>query len=318
MRKLVLIAACCFGGAALATAGADTPQTDVAMLAVGTVHEALFSVALSGDTGFTVGAGGDVRESTDAGKTWKAVKVPVAQTLLGVATNGSKAIAVGIKGTVLLRDAQGVWTAVQSGTDSRLLAVAINGSGTAAIVGAFGTLLESTDGGEHWESVAPKWADFSTDGAEPNLYGVNVGDDGAITVAGEFGTIIRSEDGGKTWESKHHGEATLFGLDLHKNGDGYAVGQDGTVLKTADHGQTWASVDIASKVNLLAVKLTSSGAVYATGMHEILAGNDDGKPWRLLQSELANGLWHTSVAAADGASSAIAVGQAGQILRLGK
>lgn len=321
MKRLALIVAILASVPTLASAqtpNADAKQGDVASLAVGTVHEALFGVALVGNSGVAVGVGGDIRESGDGGKTWKPIKSPSTQTLLGVTTDGSKAVAVGMKGTVLLRDAQGVWTSVQSGTDSRLLSVAMNGAGTAVAVGAFGALIKSSDGGAHWEALTPKWADFSADGAEPNLYGVSVAVDGAVTVAGEFGVIMQSRDGGATFESRHKGEATLFGLDLGKDGNGYAVGQGGSVLKTTDQGKSWTEVDIGSKVNLLSVKANADGTIYATGMHEILAGRSDGQPWHQLSDDLANGLWHTSLAASDGANHVIGVGQAGQILQLGK
>lgn len=322
-RAIVFASATLFGGAVCASA-AEAPPAEGAVLSSGTAHQALFAVTFNGAMGIAVGAVGDIRESTDAGRTWKQVKSPTQQALLGVAMNAERAIAVGQKGTILVRDKSGEWRAVeQSVSKERLFAIAMTekaaGSSPVAIaVGSFGALLRSTDGGAHWESVAPRWQDYSVDGADPNLYSVHVGDDGTILIAGEFGIVARSTDNGATWESKHKGAATLFDLALQANGVGYAVGQDGEVVKTVDGGVSWANVDAGIKTNLLAVAIDPNGRIYATGMHETYAGRDDGKPWSELASSATQGLWHAGLKSTTAVNEVIAVGQTAQILRLGK
>ncbi|MFT3791866.1 MAG: YCF48-related protein [Rudaea sp.] len=317
IRVLAVTCAVLLGGA-VSVRAAETEAGPVADVSSGTAHQALFAVAFDGANGVAVGANGDIRESGDGGKTWKAVESPEHAALFGVAFNAKRAIAVGQKGAIVVRDEKGAWSAVnQTVSKERLLAVSMNGA-TAIAVGSFGALLRSTDGGANWESVAPKWQDYSSDGADPNLYAVHVGADGTVTAAGEFGIVARSTDGGATWESRHKGEATLFGLKFGANGVGYAVGQDGAVIRTADGGATWNDVDTGVKTNLLAVALAADGSIYATGMHELFAGRDDGKPWeRLTASADGGGLWYTGLAAAPGANDVVAVGQTAHILKLG-
>lgn len=317
IRLLVLVCAAVLGGAAHLAVAAEPAAAETTLVASGTVHQALFAIAFAGAGGVAVGTAGDIRESSDGGKTWKEVKAPAPAALFGVAVDGNRAIAVGQKGAIFVRDDKGAWSAATSGSQERLLAVGMHAS-TAVAVGSFGALLRSTDGGAHWESVAPKWQDYSADGADPNLYAVHVGADGTVVVAGEFGIVARSTDNGATWESKHKGAATLFGLDMAANGTGYAVGQDGAVIKTADGGATWNDLDTGIKTNLLGVAVAADGAIYATGMHEMFAGRDDGKPWQQLSAKGTQGLWNTGLAAVPGANAAIAVGQTAQILRLGK
>ncbi len=291
---------------------------DTISATLGTNHEALFSIALDGKAGVVVGAAGDVRESADAGRSWQALAAaPTAQALLGVDLDAAHAIAVGQQGVIVVRTAAGAWSKVDSGTDARLLAVAVNATGTAVAVGAFGTVLKSTDAGQHWQALKPNWADYVDGGAEPHLYGVRVADDGLITIVGEFATVMRSRDGGASWESKHKGEASLFALDLRKDGVGYAVGQDGLALKTTDDGATWSALDVGVKANLLAVAAVGSDTVYVTGMHEVLISKDAGGSWRALASKSLPSLWYSGIAAGVDGAYAIAVGQAGAVVRLG-
>jgi photosystem II stability/assembly factor-like uncharacterized protein len=286
---------------------------------IGTTHEALFAISLDGNAGVAVGGAGDLRESADGGKTWKAATaVPTSKALLGVCLHATHAIAVGQEGVIVVRSGSGAWSTVSSGTDARLMAVGVNAAGSAIAVGAFGTVLKSSDAGQHWEALKPQWADYVDGGAEPHLYGVSVSDDGVVTMVGEFGLVLRSRDNGATWESKHKGEASLFGLDLLKDGTGYAVGQDGTALKTIDNGVSWNAIDIGSKANLLAVAALGNGSVYVSGMHEVLASKDAGNSWHALESKSLPAIWYSGLAAADGATYAIAVGQAGAVVQLGR
>lgn len=249
-------------------------SADAQTLRAGTTHEALFAVAFAGDAGVAVGADGELQESVDAGKGWKAVSpAPTSHSLFGVAIDADRTIAVGQLGTILVKPAGGAWAAVKSGTTSRLFAAGENKTRIVA-AGAFGTLIQSADGGMTWTSIAPKWADF-TDGAEPHVFAVKVGSAGAITLAGEFGLILRSDDGGATWVAQHKGEASLFALDLHDDGNGFAVGQDGTVLRTRNDGKTWETLDVGSQANLLGVAFDGN-AIYITGMHDVVASADGG------------------------------------------
>src|SRR3546814_10640102 len=78
----------------------------------GTVHQALFSISLYGNTGYATGAAGEILQTGDGGASWKTMTpAPTPLALLGVATRGGHTLAVGQKGLVLsLHD--GKWTPV--------------------------------------------------------------------------------------------------------------------------------------------------------------------------------------------------------------
>ena len=104
-------------------------------------------------------------------------------------------------------------------------------------VGAFGTLLSTTDGGQNWiyrDNDIVNRANY-------HLNAVTGTEDGLVIVAGESGYLIYSEDAGKTWNDVElDTNATLFGLVTNGLADTFiAVGLRGAVFKTADRGKNW-------------------------------------------------------------------------------
>jgi photosystem II stability/assembly factor-like uncharacterized protein len=306
---LRLAAAACL--APLCAAAADLKP-----VVTGTAHEALFGIAVDGSRAVAVGAGGAIMESADGGKTWKAdADVPTPLSLLGVAMSKGEVIAVGQQGTVLLQTAPGKWSKADCGSDSRLFNVAIGGNVT-AVVGSFGTVLRSGDGGKSWTSIAPDWTKYTPNGEQPHLYDVAVDDKGTITVAGEFGFIMRTADAGKTWKLLHKGSASIFAMELRPDGVGYAVGQDGALLRSADHGANWTELKSGSSAILLGVHSAPGGKVVVTGLHDMLVSGDDGKSWRHLGGEDVNTGWYQGVASPGPGQPLLAVGHFGEIVQV--
>ena len=161
-----------------------------------TPHDRLYAVAFDGDYGLAVGHAGLMMETLDGGSSWRraAEQPPTKLAMHGIAIAGGKAIAVGQRGLVLVRDGRGAWKEVKSGSDQRLLRVGLNKAGVAVAVGAFGTLIQSSDAGKSWKSIAPEWAalyqsesssdSFAALRDEPTNYVVKVFDDGTILVGG--------------------------------------------------------------------------------------------------------------------------------------
>lgn len=319
MRASIIIAALGAGLMAGAVSAAGD-QVSLKSVRAGTAHETLFSLALNSGVGFAVGAAGQMLMSSDAGASWKEVRpAPTSEALFGVAARGGSVIAVGQNGVVLTLDANGKWNAVKSGTDKRLFAVSINNAKLAVAVGAFGTIIKSTDGGESWSKVEINWGDFSADGNEPHVYGVSVDDSNVITAVAEFGLILRSADAGASWQAAHKGDATspsLFALDLRADGLGLAVGQSGTVLRSTDHGATWTPVPSGTDAILLSVSAGAGGRAAITGMHEMLVSSNDGAAWTRIGGAEAATTWYQDVTSDRGGGPMLMVGRAGQIVRL--
>lgn len=311
--RVLLCIAALWTGIAIAADGTTRMQA----VADGYEHDAFFAVDFAGDRGLAVGDHGAIHETLDGGERWQAVTdVPTTVALLGVAVSTRGDIAVGQAGTILSRPAGGSWTAAESGTTERLFAVSRNARGQAVAVGAFGVTLLSADAGASWRAAMPQWDRYVDPGVQPHLYAAHVGDDGTVTVAGEFGLILRSDDDGKTWRSLHRGEASVFGLDLRADGVGYAVGQSGIALRTDDGGEQWTAVDSGTGAHLFAVDSSPQGRVLATGMRELVVGQAQAGRWRLAPS--ADDAWYADVALPADGDTAVAVGQSGRIIRIGR
>ncbi len=301
-----------------------------------TPHDRLFSIAFSGDFGEAVGEGGLVLQSSDGGRSWQhEVKAPTNLAIFSVAICGTRSIAVGQEGLILVRDGRKAWHKVEPVTEQRLLRVSLNKSGLAVAVGAFGTLLKSTDNGQSWSELKPDWttlyktdstSDFVAARDEPTLYVVKVFDDGSILIGGEYGQLNRSTDGGNTWTPVFKAPTgstgltppSLFGMHFRDDGTGYASGQDGMVVMTADSGKSWSALDTQTQASLFDVESTPDGHVFAVGMRSGLISADGGKSWRPLKALDLNLNWYSGLARSASAAddSMIAVGHSGRVLQL--
>jgi photosystem II stability/assembly factor-like uncharacterized protein len=319
--RTMLLSMLMLGSAAVAATPTDVVQ--------GIAHQALYAVAFQNEQAVAVGALGQILESNDAGRNWKRVAVPTRLSLLGVTMRGERRLAVGQMGLVLAKDGAGAWQKVASGAEGRLMGVALGGKNMAAAVGAFGTVLVSSDAGQTWTQPQINWADFFPteredlgEGFAPHLYAARIDENGVITIAGELGAVLRSTDAGAHWTRLHlglqpdgSGRASIFDFDIAADGRGVAVGQSGLILRTTDGGATWASVDAGSQANLLGVALTSDGAVTAAGMREMLTSTDAGQTWtRVSGGDVATG-WYSD-AGFGGGDTFYAVGHSGRIIRL--
>jgi photosystem II stability/assembly factor-like uncharacterized protein len=319
---LLAAAVLCCSGAAVAL---GQPVTVLS----GIPHLALFDTAFDGSHGVAVGAAGEVVVSQDGGKTWTSQKSPSALSLLGVATAGGRSIAVGQMGLILTSDG-GTWKQAPSEASERLMAVAMTDQGLAFAVGAFGTVLKSTDAGATWSNAAPAWGPMFANSTEtlgdsfrPHLYSVHIGGNGVITIAGELSFILQSADAGASWRIVHRGvnkdghiDSSLFGMSLREDGVGFAVGQSGTILKTSDGGSDWSPVESGSQANLLGVLIDDKGAVIVPGMRETLTSADAGLTWRHAAGGDFATAWYSGIARAPGVSGVVVVGQGGKILSI--
>ena len=311
----------------LMTASSQAEGNGPNKVLAGTAHNALFAMSFDGDRGIAVGAGGEIQTSQDGGKTWKLEPGPTQLSLTAVAIKGSRRIVAGIMGEIFIDDGSGKWRPSNSGTKERALGASLDANGTAMVVGSFGTMLRSTDGGATWTDVAPEWmpiyagSDELTDDFAPSIYAVAIDDQGFGLAVGELSTVLRTEDGGASWQLALGGPVrgserppAIFGATIRPDGVGYAVGQSGLILQTPDRGRTWCSVASGSTANLMGVASASGGATLISGMRAMLHSRDDGKSWNKMASSDINYAWYSGASLTGDAF--VVAGQSGNILRM--
>lgn len=130
-------------------------------------------------------------------------------------------------------------------------------------VGAFGTWLDTFDGGRNWLDGRSR----IDNPGENHFYAITAADDRRLLVVGEAGIMLRSQDAGASWQtldSTHKG--TLFGaLALPGTATVYAYGLQGGVLLSQDFGQHWSRLRSRTEVVLAGAALDGAGELLLVG-----------------------------------------------------
>jgi photosystem II stability/assembly factor-like uncharacterized protein len=146
-------------------------------------------------------------------------------------------------------------------------------------VGAFGTLVTTEDGGQHWANQ-----DSKLDNPDQFHFNTVTGDGkGRVFVAGEGGVMFRSPDGGQSWESlEPFYDGSWFGAVYDAQHDTLLVfGLRGSLYRSTDFGATWEPVN-ADNSNTLAGGNASAagGIVLAGGDGTVLLSTDGGQTFQ--------------------------------------
>ncbi len=234
-------------------------------------QRALSAVAFADQQhGFIVGSGGVLLATVDGGKTWQAQNAGTKDQLLGIhAVTPLRAFAVGAFGTALSTSDGGrswqkhelKWDALierivkESGyVEPNLNAVYFSSLEVGWIVGEFGLVLHTKDGGQTWTSQR-----YGND--LPQLYAVKFLDERRGWAVGQAGNIIQTTDGGGHWSVVQvETRRDLYDFSIEEE-RGVIVG-DGMILLSRDGGATWQSAGASPEDHWLAgVALKSSEAV---------------------------------------------------------
>ena len=134
--------------------------------------------------------------------------------------------------TVTVDPYPGVWTAQDSGTNEDLHRVFFLNDTTGWVVGDWGTIRKTTNGGATWSS--------QSSGTNTELFGLAFVNSTTGWVVGYNGLIKKTTDGGASWSIQTSGtDSQLYGIAFTDSNTGWAVGASGTILHTADGGNTW-------------------------------------------------------------------------------
>jgi len=163
----------------------------------------------NGDRGHGAGDFGTMIHTEDAGKTWTSMRVPPEVQLPESAFD----------------------TGVDPG-DINLYGISYADPDHLWVVGEFGTIMASDDGGRTFrQQHAP---------IESTLSGVHFVDARRGWAVGIDNVILHTDDGGATWNAQTPPIAQRSFYDVMVAGErGWIVGNAGTVLKSGDGGATW-------------------------------------------------------------------------------
>ncbi len=149
------------------------------------------------------------------------------------------------------------------------------------IVGPYGRVAVTSDGGVNWMGRRAPTDSFLWEVAFADAYcGWAVGDVDWRTNA-RHSAIVATADGGDTWALQDSGTAGgLRGVSSPDSMHCWAVGYNGTITATSDGGQHWVVQDSQSSKDLRAVDFVDDLHGWAVGSGgAILATTDGGLTW---------------------------------------
>jgi len=131
-------------------------------------------------------------------------------------------------------------------------------------VGAFGRLVQTTDGGKSWIDVMQLVS--TVEGFHFNAIAATRA--GELIIAGEGGVLFRSMNAGASWEqldSGHYG--SYFGI-VHDeiNGLTTAFGLGGAIFQSPDFGSSWTQLDSHLTSALAGGAVTADGKTVLVGV----------------------------------------------------
>lgn len=150
-------------------------------------------------------------------------------------------------------------------------------------VGAFGSVLSTSDGGSSWERQTLPMSNLA-------LMSVTMRGGKCIAV-GQTGLAFTSDDC-KAWKRSETGtKARLLAVAVNGQGLAYAIGGFGAVLRSTDWGKTWAPQAIdwskitpeGAEPHLYDLHIAEDGTVTMVGEFEtVLRTSGDGSDWKVL------------------------------------
>jgi photosystem II stability/assembly factor-like uncharacterized protein len=239
---------------------------------------------------WAAGQAGDIVFSGDGGKTWQPQKSGTTRQLLDVAfANTQRGIAMGDFGTLVRTDDGGnTWAKVTLPDDTKLppdiaevvapgdivlYSATFTDPDHVWVVGEFGTILASTDGGTSWHQQQSP--------VETSLFGVSFADQQRGWAVGLESTLLVTTDGGISWRKSDIETPKGFSLALYdiqvRGNYGWAVGNSGLLLNSKDAGATWQLMTVPVQMRgswLRGISLLADGRGFVVGARGLVLTAD--------------------------------------------
>lgn len=251
----------------------DIPVAEPAVMSDLAPRSLLLDVARAGESLVAVGGRGHIVVSDDAGHSWEQVPCPTRATLTGVDfVNPQRGWAVGHDTVILATEDGGrSWDLVYSDVEAEapLLDVRFSSATVGVALGAYGSYLETTDGGATWEG---RWiSDFDF-----HNHTLDRAPDGTLYIAAEAGAIFRSDDDGVSWqELPSPYEGSFFGTVPLADGVVLVHGLRGHIFRSEDRGATWTAIESGTVAMLTDGLQLDDGRVVLVGLGGTVLTSDD-------------------------------------------
>ena len=223
--------------------------------------------------GWALGHSGIVLHTADGGQTWTRQLDGRAAAQLALEEAQADAEHAGAGNAKARHDLANAQQLVSDGPDKPFLDLLIENDKTAWIVGAYGLILRTEDGGASWKS----WIDHVDNPRGMHIYSI-VEQGNTMYMAGEQGLFLRSTDHGEKFSSiATPYKGTYFTLTLLPTGEIVLGGMRGNAYRSADQGRSFTKVRVPVPVSFSAALVMADGTpVFANQAGMLLASRDKG------------------------------------------
>jgi len=232
--------------------------------------------------------------------------------MLAAARAGSRVVAVGDHGVVLLSDDGAHFRQAQSvPVRSLLTSVQFLDAQRGYAAGHDGVVLATRDGGETWTLLR------SAPATEQPILALHFDDAEHGIAVGLYGWAVETHDGGRSWtalqvESGENSDRHLLHIFASGHGTLFIAGEGGIVYRSADRGRSWQAVATGNKGSLWHGRALADGSLLVCGMRgHLYRSADDGRSWQRVEANTSQSLTGITELA-DG--RVIVVGLAGTLL----
>ncbi|HSI57432.1 MAG TPA: YCF48-related protein [Ideonella sp.] len=222
---------------------------------------------------------------------------------LAVTRAGTRLVAVGERGTVLLSDDAGArWRQARVPVQATLTSVHFANARQGWAAGHLGVILQSDDGGETWrlqfdglraaqamaaaagpdERAQALAQRLIGEGADKPFFDLAFADAKRGFAVGAYNLAFSTRDGGATWQPlplPNPKSLHLYGVRV-VDGQVFIAGEQGLLLKSGDDGLSFTPLASPYKGSFFGLLATRSGALIAYGLRgNALRSVDQGTSW---------------------------------------
>ncbi|MBO6849214.1 MAG: photosystem I reaction center subunit IV [Marinobacter sp.] len=242
------------------------------------------SVTLTGvdfgtdEHGWAVGHSGVVLHTADAGKTWELQLTGVEAAELAIESKQQQIAELEEqieeapeedKGDLewalddLFFAVENMESDLEIGPVNPFLDVWFEDDSHGFVVGAYGMILRTTDGGESWRDMSTEIENAQNF----HLNSVTQITGGALVIVGEAGQIHVSTDGGDTWERRESPyPGSLFGVTgTGQVNEILAFGLRGNMMRSTDLGRSWNMITNEAGATLMSGAVAEDGRITLVG-----------------------------------------------------
>ena len=243
----------------------------------------------------------------------------------GLARAGSRIVAVGQRGHVVLSDDNGTtWRQAKVPVSSDLVAVTFPTPTRGWAVGHDGVVLRTQDAGATWSPqldgrVMSKLLGYAhkrlaEQGAENPFLDVWFADERNGFVIGAFNLILRTEDGGHTWQpwldrTENAGDLHLYAI-RRAGGHLFIAGEQGLLMRLDPAAGRFRAIDVPYKGTFFGIVGDESSVVVFGLRGNAFRSTDGGKTWTKVETGVQVGL----TAGLHSNGRLVLVSQAGHVL----